>query len=286
MYFRIEPFQNIFFFVTINSMYNIAWIKANLSTLPINDLIYYPVISSTNTEGLHLLESSPMLGNRLLLAQEQTAGRGRFQRQWVSDPNDSLTFSLVLTNLELLSVDKLGLVPLLGAFSVVQALLEVDQTTAASIKIKWPNDILLNNHKACGILSEASWKGSQLCGVVLGIGVNVGRGAVPPADKLCYPATSIESAFGEKPIREQLLFNVLKHFFTWLPHLESKDFNTQYENHLAFIGESVNIFNEAGKQSMTGIVQGISPQGDLVLLRNDNNTILCSAGEITVRSTA
>jgi BirA family biotin operon repressor/biotin-[acetyl-CoA-carboxylase] ligase len=268
-------------------MYTIEWIKESIKTLPLTtDVVYYPTIGSTNTEGIKLLKSSPPHANMLLLAQEQTAGRGRFQRQWISDPDDSLTFSLVLTELHHLPVDQLGLLPLLGAFSVVQALLELEHPGAAAIKIKWPNDLLLNGRKASGILSEACWEDNQLRGVVLGIGINVGEGAIPPAGALRYPATSIASVFGTKPAREPLLLNILTHFFSWLPRLQSGDFHTQYQNHLAFIGESVNIFNEAGQQSMTGVVQGISSQGDLVLLQNDNNTILCSAGEITVRPTA
>ncbi|NSW53711.1 MAG: biotin--[acetyl-CoA-carboxylase] ligase [Anaerolineae bacterium] len=265
-------------------MYDLACLHESIASLPIADLLYFDSIGSTNTEGLRLLETGSVTGDVLLLAQEQTAGRGRFQRTWISTPQDSLTFSLVLTQLDMLPAQLLGLLPLLGAVAVVEALEQFGIPPGVSVRIKWPNDVLLNDGKACGILSEASWDSTRLRGVVVGIGINLGHGSVPPPESVRYPATSIEDCFGTRPTCENLLALVLTRFFAWLPKITEPCFVTLYQNHLAFIGESVNIFNEAGHQAMTGTVLGITSTGDLILKQENNSTILCSAGEITVRS--
>ena len=261
-------------------MFNLPFLQSAIASFPIQALRYFPQIPSTNTEGLRLLEAASPGGNLLLLTEEQTAGRGRFSRQWHSRPDDSLTFSLVLPNLGFLPQEQTGLIALAGAVAVLEA---IQRTTSLLPQIKWPNDVLVNSKKVCGILAEAVWDGSMLRGVVLGVGINVGVSSLPPADLLRYPATSLQAETNTPLSRENLLISFLERFFHWLPQLSEPGFLDCYQNHLAFIQESVNIFNEAGQKTQQGIVQGIDSQGNLILLDRNGKTIVCSAGEITIR---
>ncbi|MCD4752441.1 MAG: biotin--[acetyl-CoA-carboxylase] ligase [Anaerolineaceae bacterium] len=261
-------------------MNNIELLKEKLKTYPNLSLRYYPQIDSTNTEGLHLLENNAVVGNLLLLTEHQDAGRGRHRRTWISDPDDSLTFSLVITDIQGLKPQSIPLLSLVAAIAVVDAILT---TTTIKPKVKWPNDVLINRKKVCGILSEAVWEGDHLKGAVIGIGINLGKNAVPPTADLRYPASSIEQMTGIKPSHIILIEEVLHSFFHWLPSLEKETFHKRYQNDLAFIGESVNIFNEVGKKTSCGICSGITTEGSLIIKTKENKTIICSAGEITIR---
>ena len=261
-------------------MNDIELLKEKLKIYPDLALQCYPQIDSTNTEGLRILENNDIVGNLLLLTEHQDAGRGRHHRTWVSDPEDSLTFSLVITELRGLNPQKIPLLSLAAAIAVVDAILN---TTTIKPKVKWPNDVLIHRKKVCGILSEAVWDADHLKGVVIGIGINVGQNAVPPTIDLRYPASSIVQMTGIKPSHILLIEEVLRSFFRWLPALEEETFHKRYQNDLAFIGESVNIFNEAGKKTSSGICSGITTDGSLIIKTKDNKPIICSAGEITIR---
>ena len=261
-------------------MINIELIKEKLKPFPDLSLRYYPQVDSTNTEGLRLLESNEAVGNLLLLTDHQNAGRGRHHRTWISDPADSLTFSLVITDLRSLKPQSIPLLSLAAAIAVVDAILT---TTTIKPKVKWPNDVLINRKKVSGILSEAAWESDHLKGVVIGFGINVGQNAIPPTSNLRYPASSIEQMTGIKPPHILLIEEVLRSFFHWLPALEEENFHKRYQNDLAFIGESVNIFNEVGNKSSSGICNGITTDGSLIIKTKEKKPIICSAGEITIR---
>lgn len=261
-------------------MNNIERLREKLKTFPNLSLRYYPQTDSTNTEGLRILENNETVGNLLLLTEHQNAGRGRHHRTWISDSEDSLTFSLVITNIHDLKPQAIPLLSLAAAIAVVDAILN---TTTIKPKVKWPNDVLINRNKVCGILSEAVWEGDHLKGVVIGIGINLAQNAVPPTADLRYPASSIEQMTGVKPPPIILIEGILHSFFHWLPVVEKETFHKRYQNDLAFMGESVNIFNEVGKKTSSGICSGITLDGSLIIKTKENRPIICSAGEITIR---
>ncbi|HET58809.1 MAG TPA: biotin--[acetyl-CoA-carboxylase] ligase, partial [Chloroflexi bacterium] len=254
----------------------------NKALLPavIDELRYYASIASTNTEASRLIEQGQIRGNTLLLAEEQTAGRGRLRRTWLSDPHDSLTFSLAIHGDHLSVLDNPQMLTLVAAVAVTDAIKELAGIQAA---IKWPNDILLNGKKACGILVEAVWQPPALQGAIVGIGINVGAKAVPTGTNLRYPPTSLEDACGFAVQRESLLVSILQSFFQWLPHMNEAAFRSHYQNHLAFIGEWVNIINSEDQSILSGQCMGISQQGSLMLQQTDGTMIHCTAGEISLR---
>jgi BirA family biotin operon repressor/biotin-[acetyl-CoA-carboxylase] ligase len=260
--------------------YDISLLKQALVPNVVDDLRYYASINSTNTEASRLLEQSQIRGKTLLLAEQQTAGRGRLQRTWLSAPRDSLTFSLAIHGNNLPALENPPLLTLVAAAGVVDAIQELAGIQAA---IKWPNDILLNGKKACGILVEAVWQPPALLGAIVGIGVNVGSKAVPAGTGLRYPPTSLEDACGFAVQREALLVSILQSFFTWLPHMNEAAFRSHYQNHLAFIGEWVNIINSEDQSNLSGQCMGISQQGSLMLQQPDGTMIHCTVGEISLR---
>ena len=125
---------------------------------------------------------------------------------------------------------------MVAGVAVCDAIIEL---TGVHPLIKWPNDILLNGKKTCGILTESVFDPPNISGIVIGIGVNVGKDSIPPIDQRRYPATSIETESGQKISRESLLVQILQNLTHWLPLAESQTFRSHYQNHLAFMGESV-----------------------------------------------
>ncbi|MGC8855748.1 MAG: biotin--[acetyl-CoA-carboxylase] ligase, partial [Anaerolineae bacterium] len=144
-------------------------LRAALQDLPLGELRYYASIRSTNDEALAwATEGATDLS--LVIADEQTAGRGRAGRKWYTPAGAALAFSLILrpSPAEQTHLSRIvGLAAVSLAFSLEQSGLHP--------RIKWPNDILLQDRKVAGILVETIWTGEQADCVVIGIGVNVLR---------------------------------------------------------------------------------------------------------------
>ena len=104
----------------------------------------------------------------------------------------------------------------LGALAVCLA---VEKLYGLTPQVKWPNDVLLDGHKFCGVLAEAHWLGDRLEALVLGIGINVFAEAVPPQAQLAFPATSLAEHTDQPIERLELLAAELQHLTEWWPRL-------------------------------------------------------------------
>ena len=144
------------------------------------------------------------------------------------------------------------------------------------------NDVLLNAKKTAGILAETVWQGENPKAVILGIGVNVNVKAVPPAEEVQFPATSVEAATGRPVQRWELLAAVLENLSAWRKQITRPAFLAAWEKRLAFVGERVQLL-QPNDQVINGILTGISPQGDLRLLLADNSEQSFSAGDVHLR---
>jgi len=215
-------------------------LKAALRDLPLGGVRYYPQIGSTNDVALAWASAgAPDLA--LVAAEEQTAGRGRLGRKWITPPGAALAFSLVLRP----AADEgefVALYSALGALAVVSAL---EEKYDLKPEIKWPNDVLVQGCKLCGILAEAVWLGERAESVILGIGLNVRPEAVPDAESLDFPATSLETATGLNIDRLPLLHDILTALIAWRPRLGSDEFIQAWETRLAYRGEQVQVWSEA-----------------------------------------
>jgi BirA family biotin operon repressor/biotin-[acetyl-CoA-carboxylase] ligase len=252
-------------------------LRISLSGLPVPDIRYFDSAGSTNDEALAWVAEGADDGC-LVVADQQTRGRGRFRRQWITRAGAALAFSLILrpTSAEL---HRAGFFSPLGAIAICQAL-EVDPALMPSIK--WPNDVLLLRKKVAGILVEASWVGDRPQAVVIGIGINIAAEAVPPASELLFPATSVEEAAGKPVDREALLRAILQALFTWRKQMRSEAFLQAWEARLAFRGEWVQIEN-SGQAPMTGQVMGIDPGGNLLLRNQAGETTTIAVGDLHLR---
>lgn len=158
---------------------------------------------STNTLAKHLPDAEASHGT-LVIADHQTAGRGQYQRSWLSAPAQNLTFSVVLTPGRSKGISLLKQVAALAVFDALSEL------GLRSVRIKWPNDVLVENRKIAGILVEAVFKGAALSRVVVGIGLNVQQTEFP--EEVRYLATSIALASPNPCTREAVLAAVMRAF--------------------------------------------------------------------------
>ena len=251
-------------------------LRARLSALPLAEVRYRAVTGSTNNDALQWLEAGAA-DESLVVADQQTAGRGRLQRRWITEPGAALAFSLILRPTPA-ETAHLALFSPLAGLAVADGLATCCGLSAA---IKWPNDVLLNGKKACGILAETTWHGDRIAGIVLGIGVNVAPTAVPPAATLMFPAISVEEVLSCPVDRWDLLAAILRSVFTWRPKLGSREFFQSWEDRLAFKGELVQIQAPGGK--LEGQLVGIDPHGNLLLRTDAGKMEVITAGDVSLR---
>lgn len=178
--------------------------RSRLGTLG-SRIVYFPSIGSTNDVAASLLAAGAGEG-AVVLADQQTSGRGRLGRTWFSPPGSGLYVSVVLEPARSTQpVRATMLVTLAAATALAEA---VETVTALGIEIKWPNDLLVDRRKVAGILAEGVASGDALAdrsveAVVLGYGINVGLKSYPP--DLSDRATSLETELG-RPVDRALLF--------------------------------------------------------------------------------
>jgi BirA family biotin operon repressor/biotin-[acetyl-CoA-carboxylase] ligase len=250
---------------------------AGLKILPgLADVRYFPSLGSTNDMALDWAAAGAQDGS-LVLADEQTSGRGRMGRKWYTAPAAALAFSLVLRP-KGRECDSVGLFSGLGALALVDAL----QRLGVDAQIKWPNDVLIHGEKVAGILVEAVWQGEVVEGIILGVGVNVSPEALPPAAGLNFPATCVQNAVKQPVSRGDLLTILLEALLRRREQLASDGFRRDWEAALAFRGAPVQVW--AGKdQPLFGLVRGLQADGSLVLETESGILETIHFGEVHLR---
>jgi BirA family transcriptional regulator, biotin operon repressor / biotin---[acetyl-CoA-carboxylase] ligase len=251
-------------------------LREKLSKLPLGGLRYFDRTGSTNDIALAWANAGAS-DLALVYAEEQTSGRGRGDRHWFTPPGTALAFSIVLRPLP----GEEGSVTLfsgLGAMAVCDAL----ERSGLNPEIKWPNDVLLNGRKVCGILTEAAWVGEKAASIVLGIGVNIKPGAAPPPEMINFPATSIETETGKNMDRAELLSDILQALLYWRDLLTNDVFSNAWESRLAFRGLQVEIQTE-GFPARTGQVDGLERDGSLRLHAQNGKIFTVQFGEVHLR---
>jgi BirA family biotin operon repressor/biotin-[acetyl-CoA-carboxylase] ligase len=258
---------------------NSSQIERSLSHLPLGEIRYFNTIGSTNDEALTWAsQGAPDLS--LIVADEQTSGRGRMDRKWFTLPHSALAMSLILRPTELERTHLSRMTGLL-ALSLTKSLLKL----WLEPQIKWPNDILLKSRKVAGILVESSWLGETLDAFVLGMGVNVLSASVPPTDQLLFPATSIEAEFGNPVQRVDLLQDILTKTLDWRQKLGSEAFLKAWEENLAYRGQQVQVEERSG-ETLTGELLGLESDGSLRLLDEHGKSVTVRFGEVHLRPLA
>jgi len=271
------------------------WSEEALATLPVKAVRYFESVGSTNDEAIRwAMEGAPDIA--LVVANEQTSGRGRLHRRWYTPAGAGLAFSLILRHVgqDVPEMHKtIPRITALGALAVCDAL---ESLYPLKTEIKWPNDVLALGKKLSGILTEVEWRGNQLEAVILGIGINIARNSIPPDADITFPATCVAETLEQvssKPYtvdRLQLLQAIVGKLLEWRPLLHSVIFTRAWEARLAFRGQWVRAFkgyqeNASLEENLLaeGTVYGITPDGALQLLDANGSLIKLHAGEIRLR---
>jgi BirA family biotin operon repressor/biotin-[acetyl-CoA-carboxylase] ligase len=234
---------------------------------------FFPTIGSTNDEAKAMAEQDLPHGT-LILADEQTRGRGRLDRRWVSKKGAGLWMSLLLRPSN--PLESLGAFSVMGALAVVEYL----KAHAAQAWIKWPNDVIVDGGKVCGVLVEAGWRGNAIDYIVLGMGVNVHPESVPDAD-LDFPATCIDHVLGKRVDREEMALELIDNLGGSYAQIGSSTLLEAWESNLAYRGEQVIL--QAGDQQLTGRLDGIAADGRLKLSVDTGETLWLHAGDLRLR---
>ena len=187
-------------------MFSVEYLQAGLNTKFLGREIKYQTRShSTNDDAWKCYYNHESDGT-LILTDYQDQGRGRHQSKWVSNPGKSLTFSFLL--LPDISLEKLGILPLLTGVSIVKSIYTIANIL---VGLKWPNDIMISGKKMGGILIE-SRVGEYGLGVVVGIGLNINESENDIPKGLQNQATSLFIDSGKEFGRELILSSILNEF--------------------------------------------------------------------------
>ncbi len=246
--------------------------------LPLAKSAYFSSLGSTNDVAAKWGKEGTK-GLCLAYADEQTMGRGRAGRTWFTPPGSALAFSILLDTDQALEPNLLGLFSGLGALAVCEGLEKLYQL---SPQIKWPNDVLLDGKKVCGVLAEALWAGERLQALILGIGINIAPDSVPSQTYINFPATSIEGALRKKVVPGRLLRNVLENLITWKEKMGQPQLVQAWEQRLAYAGERVRL-ETVEQTGVEGIIQGLNTDGSLRLHLPNGETKSFHVGEIQLR---
>lgn len=230
---------------------------------------------STNTEAARQALSGATEG-LTLVADEQTAGRGRLERQWISNKGAGLYCSIILR--PQLESQLWTLIPLMAAVSVHEALRD---SFALEPDIKWPNDILVGERKLCGILVETvETNGGRAA--ILGIGINMRKGVF--AKELENRATSIEDETGTAPNPGDLLQSLLGNLVANYSSLETSAGGAWLVNEWSrrsTYAQGKRVSVASGDESFVGVTRGLESDGALRVETDSGEIRSVRAGDVT-----
>ncbi len=239
-------------------------------------MLYSDSMTSTNVMLKQAAENGAAHGT-VALCEEQTAGRGRRGRGWVSPKGQGLWVSLLIR--PALSPNRAQLITFAAAIAMAEA---VEKETGLDIQVKWPNDLTLKGKKVCGILLELSGDVETISYVVVGTGLNVGREAYPP--ELSNSATSLQAVLGRSVDRAPILRSYLaaiEHHMDSLSLYGLKGILQAYEKKSCTLHQTVRV--TGGAEEFSGIATGLDENGAL-LVKLEDGTIRCVlAGDVSVR---
>lgn len=240
-------------------------------------VLYYDELPSTNLQAKLAAEEGASQGT-LIVADMQTAGRGRRGKGWSSPRGVNVYFTLLLK--PDYDTDLTSMVTLVMGLAVAEG---IRRTCGVRAEIKWPNDVVADGKKICGILAEMSVEREYIHYVVIGVGINVGKQEFPP--EIAQSATSLWQECGRSVSRSQLTANVMQAFEDRYDAFR-RDGNLaglmdDYNSLLVSRGREVRVLDPKGE--FQGISRGINERGELLVERRDGEVTAVYAGEVSVR---
>ena len=238
---------------------------------------YFSRIDSTNQYAKRIAEEGAPDGT-LIIADEQTAGKGRSGRTWVTPPAEAIAFTLLLR--PKLSPDRISMVTLVMGLAVTNA---VNSLYGVSAGIKWPNDVVIKGRKLCGILTEMSAEVRQVNYIVIGVGINANLTSFP--EEIREIATSLKLELGRDINRAELIARVMTEFERLYAEFEAQgDLGAvmqEYNELCLNAGSKVRVLDPNGEY--TGTSRGINSMGELLVETEDGQIQEVYAGEVSVR---
>jgi BirA family biotin operon repressor/biotin-[acetyl-CoA-carboxylase] ligase len=236
------------------------------------EVICYSSLTSTNDAAKRRAKAGAKEGT-VIVAEEQTAGKGRIKRRWLS-PRGSIALSIIL-------YPKLSYLPRLIMVASLAVASSIERVTNLKAQIKWPNDVLINGKKICGILIESDVRGSRVDYAVIGIGLNVN---INLADfpEIAPTATSLSHELGRNVSRREMVRSLLaeaERLYLALP--EGEAVFRQWRDRLVTLGQKVQV--SSGEATYKGVAESVASDGSLLLRLPDGNLLKIVAGDVTLR---
>lgn len=237
-------------------------------------IVHYFRVDSTSTAALRMASADAQHGT-VVLAEEQTAGRGRFGRIWYSEKSSGIYVSIILRPPLAPSA-----APVLTLMAGIAAQAAIERATGLVTDIRWPNDLLLNGKKLCGILTEMSAEVDRLHAVVVGIGINVNHREIPK--ELDAIATSLRLEGGKVYSRAQILVALLREIEQHY-HLLLREGNQAIVSRWTAVssyaqGKRIRVLT--GNGEFQAVTAGLEPNGALRVRHDDGREEPLVAGEI------
>jgi BirA family biotin operon repressor/biotin-[acetyl-CoA-carboxylase] ligase len=250
-----------------------ADIKRNLGTELIGrNVIVFPSLSSTNDIAKREARKGAREGT-VVVAEEQTKGRGRLKRAWLS-PRGSVSLSVILHP----TPDQLPSLIMVASLAVAHC---IEKVADLKTQIKWPNDVLIKGKKVCGILVESDVRGSGVDYAVIGIGLNVNLKTADFPD-IAATATSLSQELGKElslPETIRHLLVAVENLYLALP--EGASVFKEWRGRLVTLGQEVAV--SSGKTVYKGTAESVASDGSLLLRQPDGNLLKIVAGDVSLR---
>ena len=253
----------------IKSLMHTEWVA--------KEVLYFDTIDSTNTKAQELAEKGYPSGT-LVVADKQESGKGRRGRSWVSPSGTGIFMTLMIK--PDINPNNASMLTLVAALAVAKAITSV---TGEEAMIKWPNDIVVNSKKVCGILTEMNAQFDYINHIVVGIGINVHNESFP--EEISQMASSIMiEAGGKRFHRAQIIAETMSYFEqyydTFLKTQVLSALVREYDELLVNRNKSVRVLDP--KEPFDGKAMGITPKGELIVDTWESRKLV-SSGEVSVR---
>ena len=253
----------------IKSLMHTEWVA--------KEVLYFDTIDSTNTKAQELAEKGYPSGT-LVVADKQESGKGRRGRSWVSPSGTGIFMTLMIK--PDINPNNASMLTLVAALAVAKAITSV---TGEEALIKWPNDIVVNSKKVCGILTEMNAQFDYINHIVVGIGINVHNESFPEEISQMASSLMIEAG-GKRFNRAQIIAETMSYFEQYYDtFLKTQDLSAlvrEYDELLVNRNKSVRVLDP--KEPFDGKAMGITPKGELIVDTWESRKLV-SSGEVSVR---
>lgn len=253
----------------IKSLMHTEWVA--------KEVLYFDTIDSTNTKAQELAEKGYPSGT-LVVADKQESGKGRRGRSWVSPSGTGIFMTLMIK--PDINPNNASMLTLVAALAVAKAITSV---TGEEALIKWPNDIVVNSKKVCGILTEMNAQFDYINHIVVGIGINVHNERFPEEISQMASSLMIEAG-GKRFHRAQIIAETMSYFEQYYDtFLKTQDLSAlvrEYDELLVNMNKSVRVLDP--KEPFDGKAMGITPKGELIVDTWESRKLV-SSGEVSVR---